>query len=122
MFIWVEQTDVGGGSRRERAGGEFHQVGRTARQEVDDEGQLEFIFSEKNFEGHWERCLQAQDTIGRVVEFLVFLVVGVGRVIGTDAVERAVAEAGDQFAAVLLGAQRRVHFEIGVVAGEQVVG
>ena len=69
-----------------------------------------------------ERRLQADDPVGRVVELALLGVVVVRRVIGGDAVERAVGERRADRIAILRLAQRRVHLGVGVVSLAPLVG
>ncbi|MFM9079964.1 MAG: hypothetical protein ACKOTE_07485, partial [Opitutaceae bacterium] len=103
---------------RAAAAGQVEELRGAARHEVDHEGQPEAVAAHEHLEGNGQRGLEADDAVGREVELLVLLVIRVRRVVGGDDVDRPVAEPGDDRAAVLLGTQRRVHLEVGVVRRE----
>ncbi len=63
-----------------------------------------------------ERGFEADDAEGGFVEFEFFFFAGVGGVVGGEAVDGAVDDALDAGVDVGLGAERRVHFGVGVVA------
>ena len=71
---------------------------------------------------HAEGRLQTDDAEGRLLERHVLLLGGVRRVVGGDAVEEAALERRDERRAVALGAQRRVHLEVGVERLDGLVG
>ena len=62
-----------------------------------------------------EGRLEAADAEGGGVELAELVLDGVRRVVGGDAVDRAVEEAGDAGGDVVRRAQRRVHLGVGVV-------
>ncbi|NDG05405.1 MAG: phosphoenolpyruvate carboxykinase (ATP), partial [Alphaproteobacteria bacterium] len=66
--------------------------------------------------------LQPQDAERRPIELEHLLLAGVRRVVGRDAVERAVGETGHDRLDVLGRAQRRAHLEVGVESTQALVG
>ncbi len=68
-------------------------------------------------EGEAERGLEAGDAVGGALELDLFLVRGVGGVVGGDAVDGAVEQGFDDRETVVLVAQGWVHLGVGVVGG-----
>src|ERR1035438_5142324 len=120
-LIRIEDADVGRGPRRKRACGKPEDPGGAARHQVDDAREPKPALADQSLEDHGERRLEPDDSIQGEVELPVLLVVGVGGVVGCNAIERAVPQAGDDRPPVLVGAKRGIHLEACVVAGQRLV-
>ena len=66
-----------------------------------------------------ERGLEAGDAVGSALKLNLFLMRGVRRVVGGDAVDRAVQQRLDQGEAIGLGTQRWIHLGVGVVVADR---
>src|SRR5262245_29085511 len=88
----VEDRDVGGGALRQASPWQVEQPGwargeaRDERLEVDDAG------SDQSIEEHAHRRLEADDTVGGIRELVLLLGERVGRMVGCDAVDRAIRQ------------------------------
>ena len=120
--VRVEEHEIGGGALGKRAGGEFKQARRFAGPEVHQGGELEFVFAHEDIERDGEGGLEAEDAVGGEVELAILFVGGVWGVVGGEDVEGAVFDAGDDGKPVRLGAEGRVHLEVGVVGGDALLG
>ena len=117
--VGIEEHDVGGGADVERADAgddavEAEGADGADRQALDQglEGDAAIV-DEAHAEA--ERCLEAADAEGGVVELAELFDDGVRGVVGGDAVDGAVGEACDAGVDVVLRAEGRVHLGVGVV-------
>ena len=87
----------------------------------DERGQVELAGFDEPGVKHAEGRLEADAPEGRLLVGHVLLLRDVRGVVGGDAVDEAAPERLDERPAVALGAQRRVHLEVGVERGDTLV-
>ena len=117
----IEDRQVGGLTGLDRAAVTVGDAGdrrRLPTERGDDVGEGHVELGDR----HCQCRLETEHPWWRLVERELLLVWRVGCVVGGDRVDRAVGEPGLDRLDVGRGAQRRVHLEQWVVAGEQFVG
>ena len=85
-------------------------------------GQVKQPGLDQGHDADGQQRLQADDAVGRLVQFAHFLFRRVRRVVGGDHFERAVAQPGEDGLHVGLGPQRRRHLVIAVEGAQALVG
>ena len=118
----VEHGDIGDGARRERATGQTEHARRLGAHAPDELGERKHATLDQLGVRHRERGLEPHDAERRIVERRFFFVVGVGGVVGRDAVDDAVFQRAAECGDVRRFAQRRIHLRMGVVLFARVVG
>ena len=119
----VDQGEVGAAARLDAHGLEPHDDARVDGHELDHAAPADRAGVHQVGEHRAQAGLDAGHAEGRQLELAGLLVVGVGGVIGGDAVDGAVGDALDELGGVLCGAKRRVHLERGgVVVADVVLG
>ena len=113
----IEHGHVGIRTDGERAFGEVQKLGGCDGVFGDEVGKGESLGVVKLHEREREFDLQSRDAEGCVVEFNVLLKIAVRGVIAAKDFDSAVHDAVENRLAVARGAERGIHFEIGVVAG-----
>ena len=109
LALEVEHRHVRGRADRERAPRQAEHARGMGREKRDQARQRDDAGAHEAVEAQRDRRLQAHDAEGGLVELDLLVVHRVRRVVGRDAVDRAVAQALDHRQPVGLGAQRRVH-------------
>lgn len=122
FFLGVEEGDVGVGAGLQGAFLEAEDFGGAVGEEGEGAGEGEALGEVELPQDDAQGGLQADDAEGGVVELDVFLVVGVRGVAGGDAVDGAVFQRIQDGDTIFLGAEGRVHLEVGVEALDFVVG
>ncbi len=121
-LVGIEEGDIGGGSGLEGAGRKFAELGGPVGEKGEKFGQAEFAGMDEHFEADGEAGLEADNPVGGVVELHVLFIIGVRSVVGGDAADGAVEDPPDKGLAIRLGAQGGIHFKMGIVAEEGLIG
>lgn len=120
--LGVEEGEVGGLAFGDGWDVEGHEAAGLGGVFFDEGVPAEFsFFDEVVVEGD-DGGIEAGDAVGGAYEILGFLEWGVGGVVGGDEVEGAVEEAFEEALVVRFGAERGVHFVMGVEIADVLVG
>lgn len=120
--VGVDDGHVGRGADAEGAAVDFQEFGRAGRQGADQSRPVEDFGLDQGLDEEREGRFQADDAHRGVDEAEFLVVVAVGGVVGDEAVDRAVAQAGEAGVDIGAGAEGRIHLEIRVVGRACVLG
>lgn len=120
--IRIDDRHVGRGADAERAALDFEQLGWAGGQGADQPGPGQDFRFDQGLDEQRQRRFQADDPHRRFDEAEFLVVVAVRGVVGDEAVDRAVGQAGQAGVDVGPRAERRIHLVVRVVGRAGVLG